>query len=512
MNKQRKELYLKQNMKKILKLKFLLVMFAASLCFCGSIVLFSTSAQTKPLFQVGERFTYNISFENYDNAVYAEIRVVSKGKLQGKDAVELSAKLRSDGLVSAAYYLLDEVRSTFVSAETGLPFYVRNVSKASGLPKEKVNNFLKAPTTNYDLLSMIYKVRNSGGAGSFSVQENEQIYNFDFASSGGETIKIDLGEFETTVSTVQSSYLTDLELTDFRVNFTNDEKKIPVLIRFTTPKGKFKATLSSIQNLEPKATPVETTTKTPVVIKTRTPKPKPTATPYINNQKLAEDIPFDLGETLEFSVKTRNKTVGKVVLQATERKEFDGEDSLLLKSFISEATPGANIFNLADIVETQVEPDTLTPLQSKIELKSNLRIFNQVADFEQNIGEVSLGNGKKVNVPVGTHSVLSLAYAIRSFNLKPSLDPKNPVNDTRVAVLLGGNYYVLTLRPQSTTIDIANGKKISAVLVSIRTGNRNIDRLNLRLWLSNDSKRTPLRFALGTYQADLINSSIITPQ
>ncbi len=43
-------------------------------------------------FRIGERLTFNISFEQYDNAAYAEIHAVSRGKLGERDAVELRAK------------------------------------------------------------------------------------------------------------------------------------------------------------------------------------------------------------------------------------------------------------------------------------------------------------------------------------------------------------------------------------------------------------------------------------
>ncbi len=505
-----KFLNLKFKMNKPGKIKTLFIILSVSLCLSGSIVLFSTSAQTNSQFKVGERLTYNISFEKFEDAAYAEIYVVSKGKLDGKDAVELSARIKTLNLVSAAFYLFDESRSSFVSEQTGLPLYIRHTSNKSGLPKEKISNFLNSPTTNFDLLSLIYKVRNSGGAGSFSVLENETVYNFDFAATGGEIVKTDLGDFETTVSTVQSNYLNDLGIANFRVNFSNDEKRIPVLIRFKTEKGNFNARIASIQNLEPEASPTVTETLTPVVTPTRTPTPTPT--PYIENLPLSTDLPFVLGETLEFRVTEGTQNHGKVILQVKERKEFDGEDSLLLIAGVSEIGQGSRLFNIQDGIETQVDPYTLTPKQVKIGLNGSFSIFNQTADFDQELGKVVYNGSNEVDVPIGTHSILSLAFAVRNFNLKPSLDQQNPVNDTRVAIFIGSQAYVLTLRPSNTSIIDLEGKKVPAQLISIQTGNQSIDRLNLRLWLSSDRGRLPLRFAFGNYQADLVSSKIIPPK
>jgi hypothetical protein len=53
---------------------------------------------------------------------------------------------------------------------------------------------------------------------------------------------------------------------------------------------------------------------------------------------------------------------------------------------------------------------------------------------------------------------------------------------------------------------------VAAQLISVTTGNPQIDALNLRLWLSTDDKRLPLRFTLGGYQADLITETNVQPK
>jgi hypothetical protein len=57
-------------------------------------------------------------------------------------------------LVSAAFYLLDESRTTFASAETGLPLYIRKIFNATVSPKETINNYTVSPTINYDLVDV----------------------------------------------------------------------------------------------------------------------------------------------------------------------------------------------------------------------------------------------------------------------------------------------------------------------------------------------------------------------
>jgi hypothetical protein len=92
---------------------------------------------------------------------------------------------------------------------------------------------------------------------------------------------------------------------------------------------------------------------------------------------------------------------------------------------------------------------------------------------------------------------------MRSFNLKPSKDPNNPVNDTRVAVFIEGEPTIFTLRPSSPADIVVNGQNISAQLVAIKTGNEKFDKQGLKVWLDADT-RVPVRFSYGPYEASLI--------
>src|SRR5688500_18846767 len=55
----------------------------------------TVKAQTLSNFRIGERLTYNFSFEKFENVAYAEIYVVSQGKLGEKNAVELRSKFKT---------------------------------------------------------------------------------------------------------------------------------------------------------------------------------------------------------------------------------------------------------------------------------------------------------------------------------------------------------------------------------------------------------------------------------
>jgi hypothetical protein len=478
----------------------------------GFIAAFAQDVPKSPTmpFRLGERLSYSVSFGKITDAAYAEIYVVSRGKLAGKDAVELQGKFKTTNLVSA-FYLLDEMRLSYASVETGLPLFTKVVDNEGIQPKETTKNYLENPTAYHDLLTAIYQSRNLSGAGNVTFQENEKTYNAAFQTVGTEKVKTDAGEFETSVASVQSLFLDEAGFKDFRINYSSDEAHLPVLIRFKTQKGEFRAALASVQTILPETqvepTPVLTaTTPTPLVI--QTPRPQPTSTPYVDNQPLSEDLPFALGETLNYRVTSLGQNIGTVTVQAKEHKQIRGRDgfprdSLLLTATVSGAGQQKGILNVGDSINSYVDPVSLAPMNIELKLTGALAPNNQVVQFEQSGGFAFDNTGNRVEIPVGTHSLLSLAYAIRSFSLTQSKISINPVNDTRVAVFVGNKPYVLILRPSTVeTIEMA-GAKVSAQVVSITTGNPQIDQLNLRIWLSNDARRLPLRLSVGGYQADL---------
>ncbi len=491
--------------------RFSLVVFFGMIAF---FILKSVSAQnagkTETLpptpFRIGERLTYNVSFGRFKNAGFAEIAVVSRGKLGEKDAIELHSKFKTNELVAAAFYLLDESRITYAAADSGLPLYIRKSSNAGIFPEETINNFLVTPTPNFDLLTLVYRIRNAGGIGSFLMQEDDKVYAVNAQTTVSETLKTDAGEFETTISTIQSDYFTERGFKDFRVNFSSGEEKIPVLVRFKTSKGEFRAVLASVQNVEPEPEAQPTPVPTPRPVQTPTPKPSPT--PNLGNIPLSPNLPFVLGETLEYKITSNGQGVGAFFLQARERKTIDKKDMLFLAATISKAEKGIGIFNTGDSILAQVSAETLSPFQFEVKFTGTLSSFNQSARFDQERGIASFGGTNQVLIPVNTHSLLSLVYAIRSFNLKPSKDAKNPINDTRVAVFYGTQYYVFTLRPLEAELINLSGEKISAQMITVITGNQQLDALNLRVWLSNNEKRTPLRFSIGNYQADLVSETV----
>lgn len=460
------------------------------------------AARTSP-FKVGERLSYSVSFENIKDVAFLETSVASRGKLSGKDVVEIRGRLKTYTIVSAAFSMIDETRTVYANPETGMPLFVERTQFDGVLPKKTSNDHLSTPTTNYDLLTAFYLIRSNGGIGSFPILEDGETSIITAEAGKNQKIKTEMGEFDTTVSTVTGTYFDSRGVKDLTINFGTDDARLPLLIRFKTARGTYRVELTSVENIVPEIDPAPTPTPVKTPVASPTPKPVATPAPYVDNQPLLPELSFPLGESADYAVTFGGKPVATLRMAAAERKMFKSRDALKLTATVTGIDQGNTIFALGDSVVAYVLPDTLAPIESQIKFTGPLSRLNQTAIFDPRTGSIAFGGANAVDAPIGTHTILSLIYAMRSFNLRPSKDPGNPVNDTRVAVFWNDRPYIFTLRPSNPGDITIRGEKVGAQLITVNTGNAELDQLAIKVWLSTDERRIPLRFSVGGYQADL---------
>ena len=97
--------------------------------------------------------------------------------------------------------------------------------------------------------------------------------------------------------------------------FTTDEAKLPVVISFRTKKGEVARSLASVQKIEPEVAPQPTPAPVKTPLPERTPRPAATPVPYIDNQPLAPELAFDLGERLDYRISSVGQQVATMRLQ-----------------------------------------------------------------------------------------------------------------------------------------------------------------------------------------------------
>ncbi|HTH50833.1 MAG TPA: DUF3108 domain-containing protein, partial [Pyrinomonadaceae bacterium] len=434
-----------------------------------------------------------------------EMQVVSAGRLDGRDVVELRSKFKTLDLVSATFFLIDQSRTTFVSPDTGLPVYIVKTSNDGPLPKETTLNFLRSPAFGYDLPSLIYRARLNGGTGTYPMYEGGRQYTVSFDPGHNEHIRVDAGEFDTIATDIKSDFFSSHGLKEALVYFSSDASHIPVQMLFRMRNGILRISLAAVSSTEvgTVVNPSVTPTPVPTIVPVPTQRPTPSPTPYVDDRALPLELNFSLGETLDYRVTNAGQPAGVISLSAKERKQVAGEDTLFLSAVVTAADPNGRLLTPGDHIQALVDPETLAPRSVESRFNSSFAALNQDAIFNAKAGQIVVPGSQPVDAPLGTHTPLSLIYAMRSFNLTAANDPSAAVNDTRVAVFWAGKTMIFSLHPGRTESIMLNGVKVLAQPISILTSDPQLDGMQPKVWLAADT-RTPLRLTAGAIQLDLI--------
>ena len=421
----------------------------------------------------------------------------------------------------------------------------------------------------YDFLSALYRLRamplTEDAAYRFTARFGSTVYDAELQVTGKKTIKTTAGTFNTIATQIRVYKNKQADNYRIKIYFSDDERHVPVLITIQRPSGEIRAELASseLPKEKPAQTKEPTTNKTPqtniannsatntgqpttstqgintnptntnpnqtqsipgipnnvTIIQPNnptTPNTNPTSQPRnkpveIQPKPFPKDFPFAANEQLNFNLywQTSQQPVGKVMLQVSERNFFNGRDALMLTAKVDSVMSAiAKIFTINDTFTSYVEPESLLPFQNETKLQGNNSHYNQMLRLDQDRGSVSSNKNNNIEIPVGTHDILSMAYALRLFDLTPN-------KKTPVSVLVGNRAFILTVTSIRREVIELGGQSIKAVQLKLTTDdpttnadNTSGDKYVLRLWVSEDSRRFPLRFSItlseGTLRADLV--------
>jgi hypothetical protein len=473
--------------------------------------------QTPSGFQVGEKITYNVGFANFTDAGVVELMVVGREKVAERDALRLQARVRTTGVVAASIFPLENEYNSLVSPETGLPFRIQQTLRESNAPTDVRRDFSENLTTNpnnvFDFISAIYRVRSlnvtNGAQIPIKVWQNEQIYEAELRHAGRKTISTAVGAFSANV--VQVRVLNNDKYNQMRLQIyvSDDERRLPVAFTLKHRNGDIRADIASVEivQTEPVVVPIEPVpTPIPTPRLPPTPRPTPAPKPYVPNEPLAADLPFALGEKLNFEISRNAQKIGSLAMEIKERNQFNGRDAVQLSAVVTESAE-PNFISSGSGVSSFIHPEYLSPFRTDIRAGGNLGKFTRTLSFDQERGNVSDDKAASTEIPVGTHDLLSLAYAIRTFRF--DFGDKTATRDIKVAVFLKGTPTIITIRRLGGEPVEFAGKSVKTMSLALSTGDPRIDAFNLRLWLSEDARRLPLRFAfttpLGEIRARLIS-------
>jgi hypothetical protein len=497
-----------------------------------------TDAANAPLsqapYRVGERLTYTVSFSNFPTAAHAETQVVGRGQLHGREGVELRAHVETIGVVSAALLALNVNQATFVDPATGLPYRAQQSLVQNARVQDVAQDYntplgdaalaqgrdVAVAAGTYDFLSAVFRLRAlplaQGAIYTLSVKQNETVYDAEVKVTGRETLKTNIGSSNVVVTEVRVRG--NKEADDYRVHlyFTDDERRVPVLISARHRAGEVRIELASAEFVgeTPDSLAAATPTPAPADPGIRLPPgqpatnnpprttPAPERPPGPASASPPADLPFKPGEQLNFNffLGPNAQPAGSASFLVRPRARYFNREGLLLTANLQSAGAVQTLFPVSDQLNSYVDASTVLPFRTELSLSEGKRRAHFVVSADQQAGSALFEDGTRVEVPFGTHDLLSVFYALRSFDLTPG--KRNAVSllvNKRPRLL-----FITALRAGTLQL---GGQNIPAVELALATSDPAGDRLALRLWVSTDKRRLPLRLTavtpLGQVRADL---------
>jgi hypothetical protein len=461
-------------------------------------------------YQVGELLTYNVSFSNFVDAAHVEIHVAERGTFFTRDGLQLRAHVETTGVVNAALYSINNDYTSYIDPVSGLPFRTQQVIREGGRTSDTSSEYNQPVGTTaipaklrmgefpgtYDLISAIYRLRAlplvQGGKYYFNVRSDLDEYNAELRVTNRELIKTNVGSFNTLVTEVRVPNNSEVNDYRIRIYFSDDERHVPVLITARHRSGDIRVELTGSEFTTPRTT-------APVVTPPVTP---PTGNVPVTGAPLPAELPFKAGEQLNFNVflGASTQVVGTATFQVRARAKYFNRDGLLLTAKAQTSAAASRLFFANDQINSYVDPNTLLPFRTELNLVEGRNITNQVFTIDQDRGNATTDKGVAIEIPVGTHDFISVLYALRSFNLAP---PKR----NAVTILVHDRPRTLFITSQKRETIQLGGRQIPAVMLTLTTDDPVADKYALRLWVSEDRRRLPLRVTattqIGLVRADL---------
>jgi hypothetical protein len=247
------------------------------------------------------------------------------------------------------------------------------------------------------------------------------------------------------------------------------------------------------------ATPIVTPTPPPVAPNPNTNRASDSST----NSGPPLNLPFKIGEQLNYQVYLGNspESVGSLAFAVTARGRYFNRDGLLFTVTAQTNGAGGRLFFVNDKILSYVDPETLLPFRTEMNFAEGKWRNTRTYTVDQDRGAVTTDKNQRIEIPVGTHDLISAIYALRTFDLSPK-------RQNAISILAISQPRTLLVNSiQRETIEL-NGQQIPALLLTLSTEDTEKNRLQIRVWVGDDARHLPLRIAavtpLGAVRADLI--------
>ncbi len=238
--------------------------------------------------------------------------------------------------------------------------------------------------------------------------------------------------------------------------------------------------------------------------------------PYCAGSAEAEPLgeakrPFQAGERLMYEVSWLNFTA---VVAMMEVARMDGRKDQAVARLVgtAQSTPVlTKFFPVDNRVESELDLDTLTPEHMMFRRREGKKKEDIEYVFHQKEGMVTAvrgGTTESLPIPAGTHDIISCLYYTRT------VLPTSPGASLKMNVYHDKKNRPVEVRVEAIeTIEGAWGKSETVrVLVIMPFHGLFMNQGNIRVWITNDERRIPVRMkakvVLGSIVADLVDGMV----
>src|SRR2546421_4254487 len=358
---------------------------ALIICLAGGGSAQPTAASQAPFnasaYRVGERLTYNVNYSQFVSAAHVELLVAGRDNFFGREGIQLSAHVETNGVVNVALLSTNNDYTSYVFPDSGLPYRSQQVVRQAGRTSEASVDYNQPAGTDalsaqlrvgesagmLDLLSAVYRLRAmpmaAGSSYLMSVRNGDEEYQAQIKVSGRQLIKTNVGSFNAIVTRVNVKKGEDY---DIRAYFSDDEWHVPVLIT-----ARYSGSDIQVELAASALTAPARTSQTRGAIEPRLPPPVATPTPSgtrssanpVNIQTSATilDLPFKIGEQLNYRVYLggANVQIGTGTFEVKSRGRYFNSDGLMFLASAQTARPAP--IALKDQITSSVYPPTMHP-------------------------------------------------------------------------------------------------------------------------------------------------------
>lgn len=503
-------------------------LFALIIFLAGTVTAQTKNDPAPPAFnaavyRLGERLTYNVNYSQFVSAAHVEMVVAGRGIFFDRDGIQLKAHVETTGVVNVALLSLNNDYTTYVFAENGLPYRSQQVVREAGRTTEASVDYNQPAGTEaippklrigesagiYDLLSTVYRIRASpltmGSQYLITVRNVNEDYQADIKVIGKEYVKTGVGSFDAIVTRIKVKGGPDY---DVRVYFSDDEWHVPVMLTARHGDADVQAELAASALEAPKV--VTPTNRANVDPANQSPRVMPTPvnakvspSPAVPISGPALDLPFKVGEQLNYQVYMGkgNQPIGTLNFTIKNRGRYFNRDGLQLTAS-AQTTGAAALLSVKDQMTSYVDPATLLPFRTELNFSEGKYKNSRSYNLDQDRGAATTENSRdRIDIPVGTHDLLSAFYSLRTFAL-------NINKQNSISIMAVNKPRALTVTAQRRETIELNGQKIAAIVLDLKTDDPQPDKLQIKIWVGDDARHLPLRITavteLGAMRADLI--------